>query len=120
MTTWRTPSAQVVFDGFLAVAAVGGHGPGRLPGPLDDASYGRGELRAVGGVAPLQAVVGDDAIVVVGDLGLVPELDGLAGPALGDRPGVRLVQADPPGRPGGYRAREPLPRLRRDLAGDFQ
>jgi hypothetical protein len=45
-------------------------------------------------------MVDDDAVVVLGDLGFVAELDRLAEPALGDRPGVRLVQADPPGRPG--------------------
>ena len=41
-------------------------------------------------------------------------------PDLGDRPGVRLVQADPPGRAARHHAREPLPCLRRDLAGNFQ
>jgi hypothetical protein len=55
---------------------------------------------------------------VVGDLGLVPELDGLAEPALSDRPGVGVVQADPPGRPVRHRARRPLPGLRRDPTGD--
>src|SRR5215472_11457361 len=60
---------QVVFDGFLAVAAVGGDGPGCLAGPLDDASYGGGELRGIGRVALLHGIVQDDAVVVVGDLG---------------------------------------------------
>jgi hypothetical protein len=68
----------------------------------------------------LDGVVQDDAVVVVGDLGLVPELDGLAEPALGDRPGVRVVQAHPPGGPVRHRAGQPLSRLRGDLAGGFQ
>jgi hypothetical protein len=111
---------HVVFDGLLAVAAVGGDGPGRLAGPLDDPLHGWGELRAVGRVALLHGVIGDDPVVVAGELGVVLELDGLAEPAPGDRPGVWLVQADPPGRPVRHRAREPLPRLRRDLDGDLQ
>jgi hypothetical protein len=66
--------AQVVVDGLLAVAAVDGDGPGWGPSPLDDPVHGRGELRAVGRVALLHTVIGDDAVVVVDDLNLVPEL----------------------------------------------
>jgi len=51
---------------------------------------------------------------------LQPSSTGLPGRPLAIGRGVRLVQADPPGRPAGHRAREPLPRLRRDLAGGFQ
>jgi hypothetical protein len=87
---------QVVIDGFLAVAAVGGDGPWLAAGAPDDPADGRGELGGVGRVALFQDVVEDDAVVVVGDLGLVAELDGLAEPALGDRPGVSIVQANPP------------------------
>ena len=108
---------QVVFDGLLAVAAVGGNGPGLAAGPPDDPVDGGGELRAVGGVALLQDVIEDDPVVIVGDLGLVAELDGLAEPALGDRAGVGVVQADSPGRAAGHRAGQPLACLRGDLAG---
>jgi hypothetical protein len=60
-------------------------------------------------------VVEDDAVVVVRDLGLVAELDRLAESALADRAGVRVVQADPPGRAVGGVALNPLPGLRDDL-----
>jgi hypothetical protein len=40
-----------------------------------------------------------DAVLVVDDLGLVAELDRLAEPSLGDRPGITLVQANPAGGP---------------------
>ena len=53
-------------------------------------------------------------------LGLVAELGRLAEPALGDRPGVTIMQAHPPGRPFWHRARQPLPSLHRDLAGRVQ
>ena len=46
-------------------------------------------------------MIQDDAVVVVDDLGLVPELDRATEPALGDRAGIAVVQADPPGRPIG-------------------
>jgi hypothetical protein len=85
--------AQVVLDGFLAVAAVGGDGPGRLPGPGGDPADGGGELRAVGGVALLHGVVADDAVVVVGDLGLVPELASLSGPVTRAREGAYTAPA---------------------------
>src|SRR5260370_16137156 len=87
---------------------------------LDDPFHGRGELRAVGRVALLQAVIGDDPVVVVGDLGLVAELHGLAEPALGDRPGIPVMQADPPGRPVRHLPRPPLPALPPALPRPFQ
>jgi hypothetical protein len=68
---------HVVFDGLLAVAAVGGDGPGRLVGPLDDPLHGRGELRAVGRVALHHGVIGDDPVVVAGELGLYPNSTGV-------------------------------------------
>src|SRR5216683_5351696 len=111
---------QVLFDGFLAVVAVSGDGPGLGAGPLDDPCHGRGELRAVGRVALLDGVVEDDPVVVVGDLGLVPELDGLAETALGDGPGILVMQADPPGRPGRHVPGQPLPGLRGDRHGHLQ
>jgi hypothetical protein len=61
-------------------------------------------------------VVEHDAVVVVHDLaydlGLVAELDRFAEPILGDRAGVGIVQADPPGRAVGRRPGQPLPGLR--------
>ncbi len=51
---------QVVFDRLLAVAAVGGDSPRLAAGSLDDPVHSRGELRAVGRVAPLEVVVDDD------------------------------------------------------------
>jgi hypothetical protein len=65
-------------------------------------------------------VVEHDAVVVVGDLALVAELDRLAEAALGDRPGVAVVQADPPAGAVGGDAGEPLPGLRGDPAGRLQ
>ena len=53
-------------------------------------------------------------------LGLVAELDGLAQAALGDRAGVAVVQADPPGRPAGHRAGQPLTGLRGQCLGPLQ
>jgi hypothetical protein len=44
-----------------------------------------GEPKPGDGIALLHGIVEDDAVVVVGDLGLAAELDGLAEPALGDR-----------------------------------
>jgi hypothetical protein len=74
---------QVIVEAFLAVAPVGGDGPGTAPGAVDDPLDSRG----VGRVALFQGVVQDDAVVVVNDLGLVAELDGLAEAAPGARPG---------------------------------
>jgi len=59
-------------------------------------------------------VVQHDAVVVVGDMAFAAELGGLAEAALGDRPGVGVVQADPPGRAVRGDPGEPLP----DLGGD--
>ena len=42
-------------------------------------------------------MIQDDPVVVVDNLSLVTELDRLTQPALGDRPGLRVVQADHPG-----------------------
>jgi hypothetical protein len=78
------------------------------------------ELRAGGRVALFQDMVKDDAVVVVGDLGLVPELDGLAEPALGDRPGILIMQADPPACPVRHVPGYPLPGLRGDRPGHLQ
>jgi len=83
----------------LAVAAVGGDGARRAPGALLDSLHSRGQLRCVGGVALLDAVVEHDPVVIVDDLGFVAEFDRPAQPALGDRAGIGVVQADPPRRP---------------------
>ena len=108
---------QVVLDAFLAVAAVGGDGAGRAPGSLLDPPDRRRQLRRVGRVAHLDGVIDDDAVVVVGDLGFVAELDRLAQAALGDRAGIAIVQADPPSGAVGDLSGHPLPGLRGDLAG---
>jgi hypothetical protein len=98
----HVPHAEVVqriVDALLTVATIGSGGPGLAAGALDDPLDGRCELRRVGRVALLQVVVQDDAVLVVDDLRLVTELDRLAELAFGDRTGVRVVQADPAGRP---------------------
>jgi hypothetical protein len=101
-----TQVVQGVVDLLFPVAAVGGDGAGCAAGTPGDPLHGGRELRRVGGVALLDGVVQDHAVVVVGQLGLVPELDRPAEPALGDRAGVGVVQADPPGRPVRGHARE--------------
>jgi hypothetical protein len=77
-------------------------------------------LRGVGGVAALDGVVKHDAVVVVEDLGLVAELDRPAQPALRDRAGITVVQADQPGGAVRGRAREALAGLGGDPAGGTQ
>ncbi len=106
---------EVVLDALLAVAAVGGHGPGRAAGAVLDPVDRRREQRRVGGVAPLDGVVHDHAVVVVDELRLVAELDRLSEPALGDRTSIRVVQADPPCRRRPESVRQPLPGLGGDL-----
>jgi len=101
---------------FSPQATVGGGRPWLAAGALDDPLDRRRELRCVGRVALLQVVVEDDAVLVVNDLRLVAELDRLAELALGDRAGVRVVQADPAGRPRRGRAGHPLPGLGRHPA----
>jgi hypothetical protein len=68
----------------------------------------------------MQLVIHDDAVVVVDNLALVTELDGFPQPALGDRPGIAVVQADHPGRAIGSPPGDPLPGLLGDLGGGFQ
>ena len=63
-----------------------------------------GSEARVGRVAELDLVVEHDPVGVVGDLGLVAELDRLAEPALEDRAGIGVVQADQPGRASGVAA----------------
>jgi hypothetical protein len=60
-----------------------------------------GQQRRVGWVADHDGVVEHDPVGVVDDLGLVAELDRPAQPALADRPGVGVVQADQPAGPSG-------------------
>jgi hypothetical protein len=76
-----------------------------------------GKLRAVGRVTAFDGVVEHDAVLVVDHLGLVAELDRLAQPALGDRAGVTVVQADLPGCPVRGDAAQPLVGLCGDLSG---
>ena len=64
-------------------------------------------------------MVEDHAVFVVNELGFVAELDGLAEPALGDRPRIRVVQRHDAGRTVRRRARDPLAALSCDLGGAF-
>jgi hypothetical protein len=82
--------------------------------------HGLGQLRGVGGVPRFHVVVHDDTVVVVHDLRFAAELDRFPEPALGDRPGIGVVQADPPGRSGRGGTGHPLPGLRRDFPGRIQ
>lgn len=88
---------QVVLDGGLAAAAIGGHGAPAPSGAPDDPLDRRGELWRVGRVAAFDGVVEYDPIIVVDQLPLVAELDRAAQPALGDRAAVAVVQAHPAG-----------------------
>src|SRR6516225_5833855 len=108
---------QGVIDTFLAVAAVSGDGAWRAPGPLVDPRDRGRQLWGVGRVAHLDGVVEHDPVVVVGDLGLVAELDRFTEAALGDRARIAVVQAHPPGGAVRSGAGQPLPGLRSDLAG---
>ena len=83
--------------GGLAVATVGGCLLRDAAEAFADAPDRWGELFGVGRVAGLDVVIEHEPVFVVDDLGLVAELDGLAEPALLDRPGVGVVQADQPG-----------------------
>ena len=89
---------QVAFDRGLAVAAVGGDRTRRAARTAGDPLDRWRQLRPVGGGAIFDGVVEDDAIVVVADLGLVPELDRAVDAALADRPGIGIMQADQAGR----------------------
>src|SRR5207247_482596 len=73
---------QVLVDGGLAVATVGGDRPWRLAGVGDDPRDGGDQQRRVGWVADHDGVVEHDPVGVVGDLGLVAELDRVADAAL--------------------------------------
>jgi Group II intron, maturase-specific domain len=90
---------QVVLDAGLAVAAVGGDRPRWLAGAGGNPGDRRCQLGCIRRGADLDGVVQDDAVGVVHHLGLVAELHRLAQPALTDRPGVGIVQADQPTRP---------------------
>src|SRR5690349_5583744 len=111
---------QGVLDTFLAVAAVGGDGARGAAGALGDPRDRGRQLWGVGRVACLDGVVDDDTVVVIGDLGLVAEFDRFTQAALGDRTGIPVVQADPPGGAVGDLPRHPWPGLRDDLAGRGQ
>ena len=85
---------QLTLDAGFAVAAVGGDRAWCAAGAAGDPFDRGGELGCVGGVTDLDSVIEDDAVGVVEDLGLVTELDRLAEPALADRAGIGVVQAD--------------------------
>jgi hypothetical protein len=65
---------QVAFDSGLAVAAVCGNRARDAAGAAADPPDRWCQLRPVGSGTVLNVVVQDDAVVVVGDLGFVPEL----------------------------------------------
>jgi hypothetical protein len=92
---------QLLVDGRLAVAPVGGHRPWRLPGMGDHPPNGGGHQRRIRRVADHDLMIEHDPVGVVEDLGLGAELDRPAQPALADRPGVGVVQADQPAGPSG-------------------
>jgi hypothetical protein len=102
-TSGHAQVVQGLVDRRFAVAAVGGHGAGDAAGAGDHPGDGGGELWRVWRVALVEGVVDDQPVDGVDDLGLVTELDRSSEPALGDRPGVAVVQADPPARPSGVR-----------------
>ncbi|GJO36506.1 hypothetical protein DAVIS_01127 [Mycobacterium marinum] len=81
---------QVVVDGGVAVAAVGGHRRRGTPGPVGAAGDRRRQLRRVGLITDLPAVVESDSVGVVDDLGLVAEFHRLAEPALNGGKACRI------------------------------
>src|SRR5690606_13110301 len=111
---------QVSLDAGFAVAAIGGHGARDFAGALLDPADRGGQLRRVGRVAFLDGVVQDDAVVVVDNLALVAELDRPVDTALGDRSGVRVVQADQAGSRLGLTAGQPETGLGHHPGGPVQ
>jgi len=111
---------QVVLDAGLAVAAVSGDRARPPPRAGDHPRHGGGQLRRIRRIALVEGVVQDHSIDVVDDLGLVAELDRATQPLLGDRSGVGIVQAHPPGGAVGSDPGEALPGLCGDLARNCQ
>ena len=89
---------EVVFDRCPAVAAVGGHCSWWASGAAGDPLDCWYQLGFVGGVSDYHVVVEHHAVLVVDDLGLVAELDGLAEPPLADRAGIGVMERHQPGR----------------------
>jgi len=119
----NVPDPEVVqglINACLAVATVGSDGPGFASGTGNDTFDGRSQLGRVGRVALMQGVVEHDPVVVVDDLRLVTELDRLAKLALGNGPGVAVVQAHPAGRPRRDASGQTLPGLAGDPPGDLE
>jgi hypothetical protein len=108
---------QCIVNAFLPVAAVGGDGTRPTTGALDDPLDGGGQLRGIGWVALVHAVVEDDTVVVVHDLALVTELNRLTEASLGDRPGIGLVPTHPSACPVGGVSSHALTGLRGDPPG---
>ena len=103
-----------VVDGGFAVAAVGGDCTRGATEPGFDAFDGGGQQRRVGRVADVHAVVHDDAVAVVDDLGDVAELDGPTESSFHDRSGVGVVQRHDPRRAGHGLTAQTGAGLRRD------
>src|SRR6201997_290348 len=112
-----TNVGELLINAGFTVAAVGGDRAWRASGPFLHSLHRGSQLRRVSRIALLDTVIEHDSVVVVDDLGLVPELDRLAESPLGDRAGIGVVQADPPGRSARGDPGDPLAALGRDLAG---
>ena len=102
---------------MFAVAAVGHDRTRCPPGQLLDPSDGGLEHGGVGRVAELDVVIDDDTVLVVDDLRLAAELDRFAETALGDRPGIGIMQRHHLTRPLWGGAGQTLTGLPGDLAG---
>src|SRR6478609_3029359 len=100
--TSHTKIVQVAVHRCLAVAAVGSDRAGRVAGASGDPCDSRSQLRGVRRVPDLDVVIENDPVDVVDDLGVVPELDGLAQASLADRTGIDIVQADHPAHRFGH------------------
>ncbi len=88
---------EIGLDGWVPVAAIGGHQRWRHAQVGAEAFDGRAEQLCVGRVPDVYRVSEDDPVGVVDDLGLVTELDGLAEASFADRSSVGLMQRDEPG-----------------------
>lgn len=85
---------EIIFDRCVSAAPISGHCPWWASGAAADPFDGGCQLRCICGVSELDAVVQDDTVGVVDDLGLVAELDRLAQSSLADRASVGIVETD--------------------------
>lgn len=95
MATLRTPSWwRSSSTDASPQPPISGHCPWWASGAAADPFDGGCQLRCICGVSELDAVVQDDTVGVVDDLGLVAELDRLAQSSLADRASVGIVETD--------------------------